>query len=85
MLNGISNFEWKKVKNLVNYQWLLFTETEWHSKFGSRLCKIYGAKHHMAFVKVVEGSEIYNFPIHHFVHFYSKFWIISCSNRGTAN
>jgi hypothetical protein len=28
----------------------------------------------MAFVKVVEGSEIYNFPIRHFVHFYSKFW-----------
>jgi hypothetical protein len=26
------------------------------------------------FVKVVEGSEIYNFCIHHFVHFYSTFW-----------
>jgi hypothetical protein len=26
-----------------------------------------------AFVKVVGGSEIYNFPIHHFVHFYSTF------------
>jgi hypothetical protein len=24
-------------------------------------------------VKVVEGSQIYNFPIQHFVHFYSKF------------
>jgi hypothetical protein len=31
-------------------------------------------KHCTAFVKVVEGSEIYNFPIHHFVHFYSTFW-----------
>jgi hypothetical protein len=29
--------------------------------------------HHTAFVKVVGGSEIYNFPIHHFVHFYSTF------------
>jgi hypothetical protein len=38
----------------------------------------------MAFVKVVEGSEIYNFPIHHFVHFCSKFWRYSCSNRGTV-
>jgi hypothetical protein len=28
----------------------------------------------MAFVKVVEGSEIYNFPIYHFVHFYSNFF-----------
>jgi hypothetical protein len=38
----------------------------------------------MAFVKVVEGSEIYNFPIHHFVHFYSKFWSFACSNGGSA-
>jgi hypothetical protein len=29
------------------------------------LCKNRGGKHHRAFVKVVEGSEIYNFPIHH--------------------
>jgi hypothetical protein len=27
---------------------------------------------------------MYNFPIHHFVHFYSKFWSFTCSNRGTA-
>jgi hypothetical protein len=31
-------------------------------------------KHYTAFVKVVEGSEIYNFPIDHIVHFSSKFW-----------
>jgi hypothetical protein len=31
-------------------------------------------------VKVEEGSEIYNFPIHHFEHFYSKFWSFSFSN-----
>jgi hypothetical protein len=49
--------------------------------FGSRLCKIRWGKHYMAFVKVVEGSEIYNFPIHHFVHFYSTFWSYACSNR----
>jgi hypothetical protein len=34
-------------------------------------------------VKVVEGSEIYNFPIHHFVHFYSTFWSFTRSNRDT--
>jgi hypothetical protein len=27
----------------------------------------------MTFVKVVEGSEIYNFPIHHIVHFSTIF------------
>jgi hypothetical protein len=40
MLKGISNFEWKRMKNLINRQQLLFTETEWHSKFGSNLGKI---------------------------------------------
>jgi hypothetical protein len=34
----------------------------------------------MAFVKVVEGSEVYNFPIYHFVHFYSKFLSKTRSN-----
>jgi hypothetical protein len=37
----------------------------------------------MAFAKVVEGSEIYNFPIHHFVHFYSKFWSKTRSNSAS--
>jgi hypothetical protein len=69
---GISNFEWKLVKYVVNRQHLLFTETWRHSKFGSRLCQIRGEKHPSAFVKVVEGSEIYNFPIHHLVHFCCK-------------
>jgi hypothetical protein len=32
-------------------------------------------------VKVVEGSEIYNFPIHRLGHFYSTFWSYACSNR----
>jgi hypothetical protein len=32
-------------------------------------------------VKVVEGSEIYNFPIHHLVHFYTNFWSKSQSNQ----
>jgi hypothetical protein len=40
MLSDISNFEWKKEKNLVNCQQLLFTETWRHSKFGCNLCKI---------------------------------------------
>jgi hypothetical protein len=60
------------MKNLVNCQQLLFTETEWHSKFGSNLGKNHGEKHYRAFVKVVEGSEIYNFPIHHLIHFSCK-------------
>jgi hypothetical protein len=80
MLIGISNLERKR----VNWQYLLVTETWRHSKFGSNLCKIRGEKHYMAFVKVVEGSEIYNFPIHHFVHFYSKFLRKTCSKRGTS-
>jgi hypothetical protein len=69
MLDGISNFEWKRVKNLVNRQQVLFTETKRHSKFGCNLCKNCREKHPRAFVKVVEGSEIYNFPIHHSMHF----------------
>jgi hypothetical protein len=39
----------------------------------------------MAFVNVVGGNEIYNFRIHHFVHFYSRIWSFWCSNRGSAN
>jgi hypothetical protein len=50
----------------------LFTGIWRHSKFGSNLCKNRGEKHHRAFVKVVEGSEIYNFPIHHLVNFSYK-------------
>jgi hypothetical protein len=34
-------------------------------------------------VKVVEGSEIYNFPNHHFEHFYSTFWSFSFSKRAS--
>jgi hypothetical protein len=36
-------------------------------------------KHYTAFVKVVGGSYIYNFPIHHFVHLYSSFGRKTCS------
>jgi hypothetical protein len=82
---GISNFKWKLVKNVVNRQQLLFAEAWRHSKFGSRLCKIRWEKHPRSFVKVVEGSEIYNFSIHHFVHFYSNFWRNSPSNRASQN
>jgi hypothetical protein len=58
---GISNFEWKLVKNLVNWQYLPFTETWRHSKLASRSCKNHWEKHLWAFVKVVEDSEIYKF------------------------
>jgi hypothetical protein len=57
---------------LFSWQYLLFTETWRHSMLASRFCKIRGEKHPRAFVKVVESSEIYNFPIHHLVHFSSK-------------
>jgi hypothetical protein len=83
MLNGISNFEWKRMENLVSYQQLLFTGTGWHSKFGSRLCKLCGEQCPIAFVKVVEGSEIYNFPIHHLEHFSCNFWSFSSSNSAS--
>jgi hypothetical protein len=46
-------------------------------------CKIRWEKHPRAFVKVVEGSEIYNFPIHHLVHFYFKIGRKPQANRGT--
>jgi hypothetical protein len=38
----------------------------------------------MAFVKVVGGTEIYNFRIQSFMHFYTKFWSLSISNQGSA-
>jgi hypothetical protein len=38
----------------------------------------------MAFVKVVGGSEIYNFRIQSLVHLFSKFWSYSCLNRDSA-
>jgi hypothetical protein len=34
-------------------------------------------------MKVVGGSEIYNFPIHHFVYFYSRFLRKNGSNKGS--
>jgi hypothetical protein len=84
MLDGISNFEWKRVENLVNCQQLLFTGIEWHSKFRSNLCKNYGEKHHRAFVNVVEGSEIYNFAFYS-VHFSCKIGRKSQVNIATRN
>jgi hypothetical protein len=72
MLEGISNLEWNMVENLVNCSRVLFTGIEWHSKFAIRLCKIGGAKPHRAYVKVVEGSEIYNFGINTSMHFSCK-------------
>jgi hypothetical protein len=61
MMDGISNFEWRRMENVVNCQQPLFTGIGWHSKFGSCLCKIRWEKHHRAFLKVVEGSELYDF------------------------
>jgi hypothetical protein len=59
-------------KNVVDRQYLMCIETWWHSKLARHSCKIRREKHPRAFVKVVEGSEIYNFPIHHLVHFSCK-------------
>jgi hypothetical protein len=36
-------------------------------------------------VNVVGGNEIYNFRIHHLVHFYSRISSFWCSNRDSAN
>jgi hypothetical protein len=41
-------------------------------------------KHPIAFLKVVEGNEIYNFPIDRNVHFSSRFWSYTRPNQGTA-
>jgi hypothetical protein len=47
------------------------------------LYKIRWEKHYRAFVKVVEDSEIYNFSIHHLVHFSWEILRKTRSNRGT--
>jgi hypothetical protein len=73
MLGGISNFEWKSVKNLVN------------CNFACNLCSSHWVKHMSAFVKVVEGSLIHNFPFYHLVHFSSKFGRKTRSTRAKPN
>jgi hypothetical protein len=73
------------VKNLVNRQHLRFTETWRHSKFVNSLWKIRWEKYHTAFVKVVEGSEIYNFPIHHPGHFSWEILSYTRSNRDSPH
>jgi hypothetical protein len=39
----------------------------------------------MAFVKVVGGTEIYNFCIQSFEHFSTQFWSKSISSRRSKN
>jgi hypothetical protein len=57
---------------LPKWQYLLFMDKDWH--LASFSCKICWEKPHMAFVKVVGGTEIYNFRIQGFVHFSTNFW-----------
>jgi hypothetical protein len=38
----------------------------------------------MAFVKVVGGTEIYNFCVQSLMHFYTKFWSFSILNHRSA-
>jgi hypothetical protein len=38
----------------------------------------------MTFVKVVGGTEIYNFCIQSFMHFYTKIWSFSMLNKGST-
>jgi hypothetical protein len=45
----------------------------------SHFCQNHSEKHLRAFVEVVEGSEIYNFPIHCLVYFSSKIESNTCS------
>jgi hypothetical protein len=49
------------------------SRTGWHSKLARRSCQIRREKHPRVFLKVVEGSWIYNFPIHHLEHFCTNF------------
>jgi hypothetical protein len=51
----------------------------------SSLCKIHRAKHPLAFAKVAEGSEIYNFCINTLTHFSCKISRKTLSNEAAWN
>jgi hypothetical protein len=64
LLGGISNFECKRVKNLVNCS-KHYSSASWKtSNFAYILCSNHWAKHRTTFVRVVEGSLLYNFAIY---------------------
>jgi hypothetical protein len=60
MLDGISNFEWKRVKSLV-MQFSLFISALQNPNFAWRSCSNRQEKHMTTFANVVEGCLIYNF------------------------
>jgi hypothetical protein len=85
MLSGIWNLEWKCVKNASQRFWVLFIGARkppnWHA-----ICAKNGwEKPHTPFVEVVEGYEIYNFPIIHLVHFSWKSWRKTQSKGASRN
>jgi hypothetical protein len=85
MLGGISNFKWKRVKNLVNCSFH-YSSAPWKtSNFACSLCSNHWVKHRTTFIKVVEGSLIYKFAFYHLVHFSSNFGRKTRSTRAKPN
>jgi hypothetical protein len=83
MLGGIAGLKCKMVKIAGQRLWVLFTGAQKTTKFACNLCKNGWEKPCMAFVEVVEESEIYNFRIYALIHFYSKIWRKTLLNRAT--
>jgi hypothetical protein len=71
-------------KTLVNAAQTLFTNTEKIAKLACLLCKICWSKHPSAFVKVLEGGEIYNFAYYLLGHFSFKMRRKSRSKQSLA-
>jgi hypothetical protein len=70
-------------KNCFQCLQLLFIDAQKICKLACFSFKIAWGKPHTAFIKVVEGSEIYNFYYYHLVHFYCKIWRKQQSNSAT--
>jgi hypothetical protein len=66
MVDGISNFERKRVKNLVNCSFHCSSALLQSPNFAWRSCSNRREKHRMTFANVVEGCLIYNFRIYLF-------------------
>jgi hypothetical protein len=55
MLSGIASLEWKWVKNAGQRPGSLFNNAQKTANLACDFCTIGGAKHHTAFLEVVEG------------------------------
>jgi hypothetical protein len=72
MLSGLASLEWKWVKNAGQWLKLLFTGAQKTANLACYLWTVGQEKPYTAFVEVVEGWLIYNFPIYRLDHFSSK-------------